>query len=77
MQVLDADTIVIEKEHWFDVSSSKDAFFTGRGPNDRHCAFSVINHNHIDGIHLFWDTLHMVPWIYALNSAPVGVVSDV
>ena len=26
------------KKHWFDVSLSKDAFFTGRVTNDRHCA---------------------------------------
>ena len=26
------------KKHWFEVSNSKDAYFTRRVPNDRHCA---------------------------------------
>ena len=36
LHVLEADIITIKK-HWFDISSSKDAFFTLRVPNDRHC----------------------------------------
>ena len=35
LHVLKADIIAILKKHQFDVSSSKDAFFTGRVPNDR------------------------------------------
>ena len=34
----EANIITILKKHWFDVSSSKDAFFTECVPNDRHCA---------------------------------------
>ena len=37
--ILEADIITIKKTHQFDVSSSKDAFFTGRVLNDRHCAY--------------------------------------
>ena len=36
--ILEADIITIEKKNRFDVSSSKDAFFTGHAPNDCHCA---------------------------------------
>ena len=38
LHILEADIITIKKRHWFDVSSSKDAFFTERVPNDRHYA---------------------------------------
>ena len=38
MYVLEAYIITIQK-HWFDSSSSKDVFFIGRVPNDRHCAY--------------------------------------
>ena len=31
------------KKHLFDVSSSKDTFFTGCVPNDRHCTFLSYN----------------------------------
>ena len=36
LHVLEADITTI-KRHWFDVSSSKDAFFTEYDPNDHHC----------------------------------------
>ena len=38
LHVQEADSIPIKK-HWFDVSSLKDAFFTGGVPNDRHFDF--------------------------------------
>ena len=38
LHVMEADIIIILKKHLFDVSSSKDAFFIGRVPNDHHCA---------------------------------------
>ena len=38
LHALEADIITIRKKHWFDVSSSKDVFFTGCVPNDRCCA---------------------------------------
>ena len=38
LNVLEADIITIKKIHWFDGTSSKNAFFTGRVPNNRNCA---------------------------------------
>ena len=35
LHVLEADITTIKKSHLFEVSSSKNAFFTGRVPNDR------------------------------------------
>ena len=39
LHILEADIIIIKKKqlYWFDISNSKDAVFTGRVPNDRHC----------------------------------------
>ena len=36
LQVLEVDIIIFK--NWFAVSSSNDAFFTGRVPNDRYCS---------------------------------------
>ena len=38
LHILEADIITIKKKHWFDVSTSKDAFFTGHILKDRHFA---------------------------------------
>ena len=35
---VDVITITKKKQHWFEVSSPKEAFFTGRVQNDRFCA---------------------------------------
>ena len=37
LHVLKAYIIAIKKD-WFDISISKDVFFTGQVPNDHHCA---------------------------------------
>ena len=50
LHVLEADIITIKK-HWFDVSSSKDAFFNGHVPNDRHCA--CLSNKWVASIHLY------------------------
>ena len=39
LHVQEADIITIKKKHWFDVSSSKNPYFTGHLPNDHHCAY--------------------------------------
>ena len=41
LRIQEADIII--KKHWFDVSSKKDAFFTGCVPNDYHwaCLFII------------------------------------
>ena len=42
LHVLEADIIAIKTKHWFDDSSSKDTFFTGRVPNDHYFAWNII-----------------------------------
>ena len=59
LYVLEADIKTILKEHWFYVSSSKDTFFLQDVFQMTTIALvSVINHYHINGLHLFWDTLY-------------------
>ena len=54
----EADMItVIKKKQWFDVSSSKGASFQDMSQMTTIALISVINHYHINGLHLFWDTL--------------------
>ena len=56
--VLEADIITIKTKHWFDVSSSKDAFLQNMFQKTAFAFISVINHYHINGLHQFWDTLY-------------------
>ena len=58
LHVLEADIIMIKKIHWFDVSSSKDVFLYDVFQMISIALVSVINHYHINGLHLFWDTLY-------------------
>ena len=44
------------KKHWFNVSRLKDAFFPDFFQITTIVLVSVINHNHINWLHLFWDT---------------------
>ena len=51
-----------KKKYWFDVSCSKDVFFFFLQDVFQMMAIvlvSVINHYHINGLHLFWDTLYI------------------
>ena len=41
LHVLETDIIPIKKRHWFNVSSSKDTFFTGCAPND--CYYACLS----------------------------------
>ena len=45
------------KKHWFDVSSSKDAFLQDVLQITAIVLVLVKNHYHIYGLNLFWDTL--------------------
>ena len=55
--VLKADLITIK--HWFDIFSSNDAFLPDVFQITTIVLVSVKNHYHIDGLHLFWDTLYI------------------
>ena len=62
LHVLEADIITIKKK-WFDVSSSKDAFLLDEFQMTAIALVTVINHYHINELHVFWGTLYK-QWIY-------------
>ena len=44
------------EEKYFDVSNTKEAFFTGHVPNDR--KYDFLSNNIFNKLHLFWDILY-------------------
>ena len=69
LHVLEADIITIENKHWFDVSSSKDAFFLQDVfQMTTIMLVSVIKHYHIYGLRVFWDTVYKTSsnWCFIL-----------
>ena len=52
------DAVMITKNHWLNVSSSKDAFLPDVFQMTAITLVSVINHFHINGLRLFWDTAY-------------------
>ena len=52
LHVMLADIITILKKHWFDISSSKDAFLQDMSKMAAIALVSVINHYHINGLHI-------------------------
>ena len=59
-----AITTTKKQQHWFDVSISKDAFFQDVFQMTAITLVSAINYYHINGLHLFWDTLYIYIYIY-------------
>ena len=53
LHVLEADIIPIKKKHRVEVSCSKDAFLQNVFQMTAIVLVSVINHYHINGLHLF------------------------
>ena len=69
LYVLEADIITIKKN--IDLMSSwKNAFFFRILFQMTTIVFiSVINHDHINGLHLFWNTLYVNVWLECSNLA--------
>ena len=76
LHVLEANIIIIKKQHWFDVSSSKGAFLQDVFQMIAITFVSDTNYYHINGWHIFWDTLYIIligaiyfeaPWTYPLK----------
>ena len=65
MHVLEAVIISIKK-HWFDVSSSMDTFLQDIFQMSAISLVSVINYYHINGFHLFWDTVFFFFFLYSV-----------
>ena len=60
---LEPDILTLKKT-WFDVFSGKDAFLQDMFQMTAVALVSVINHYHINGLHLFWDTQYIRTYIY-------------
>ena len=67
LRVLEADMMMIIIIICFDLSSSKDVFLQVMFQMTVIELVSVINDYHINGLHLFWDTLNMQRVTYLLN----------
>ena len=60
LHVLEADILKqLKKKDWFDVSCWKDEYLQDVFEMAAIECISVINHFHINGLHLFWDSLYL------------------
>ena len=66
LHVLEADIIKIKK-HCFDVSILTETFLLDVFQMIAIALVSVINYNHIDGLHLFRDTLYKIVLFQLFN----------
>ena len=64
MHVLEADIIKIKKNNIDLMSNSKNAFFQDMFQMTTIAFVSVINHFHINGLHLFWPSQYIYIYIY-------------
>ena len=75
LHVLETNVITMKKQCWFDVSNLKNAFFTGRVPNSIKLV-SAINNCPIIGLHLFWDTQHVMVHTYVVMEYSSSIYTD-
>ena len=61
-----------KQKHWFDISSRKDAFLEDGFQMTAIALVSVINHYHINGLHLCWDTLYQFVASILRHSVSMG-----